>query len=450
MGLILVLLIASLAIAGSAAYFSVIGLAAMFSAAYWPVIVMGSSLELGKLVAASFVYRTWDTTGTFMKSYLIGAIFVLMSITSLGIFGFLSQGYGDSTQKLKAVQFTIAAKQKEVVQVDDRLNQINRTVEAVPNSYISKRMELKEDYALEVKALIAKRDSLNATMVELQKEKMIADAHVGPIIYVAEMFGVSVQDAVKFFILALILVFDPMAVILTLATNHAIEQYQLKRKSKRERILAEKREHELAVIHEKAIALTTMQDSHDPEQSTGQSTDDNQHGNHQDNQPAPLATGTSQETVGNGRHTDQHNNPSNDPNKVTIVPAVVSLRATKTKPTVSEMNALLQKTPSKTKNASRRADKVAANNAKNDLKKDLALDDADTIMVGGVKVHNAVIDTLMKVDQELLRGLSRGLATNVLASKLSMSDVTIRKRCTYLATLLNESDYKVDPKAMFN
>ena len=172
MGLILVLIIASFAIASSAAYFSVIGLAAMFSAAYWPVVVMGSSLELGKLVAASFVYRTWKTTGILMKTYLISAIFVLMLITSLGIFGFLSQGYGESTQKLQEVTYTIEVKQKEVMQVDERLEQINKTIADVPPQYITKRMELKADYAAEVSDLEQKRRDLQATMNALQKQKM--------------------------------------------------------------------------------------------------------------------------------------------------------------------------------------------------------------------------------------------------------------------------------------
>jgi hypothetical protein len=422
MGLILVLLIASLAIAGSAAYFSVIGLAAMFSAAYWPVVIMGSSLELGKLVAASFVYRTWNTTGKLMKSYLLSAIFVLMVITSLGIFGFLSQGYGDSTQKLQTVQFTISAKQKEVAQVEERLTQINRTIEAVPNNYISKRMELKKDYAKEVTALNVKRQALNTTMVELQKEKMVADAHVGPIIYVAEMFGVSVQDAVKFFILALILVFDPMAVILTLATNHAIEQYQIKRK----RSLEEKRLHELAMIHEQVVVVATpMVKAPEPDTSNGVD--------------AQATSAENTQAV-----------EAQAPTELVVVPAAVSLRATKTKPTVPEMNAVLQKTPSKAKNVSRRAKEVAASNAKADQFKDVVKDDDDMTMVGGVKVHNAVIDKLTKLDQDLLRGIARGLATNLLASKLSMSDVTIRKRGFYLAEQFNDNGYAVDPKKLFN
>ena len=247
MGLILVLFVASLSIAGSAAYFSVLGLAAMFSAAYWPVVVMGGSLELGKLVAASFVYRTWHSTGFILKTYLISAILLLMLITSLGIFGFLSKGYGDSTQMLQQVQYTTQAKQLEVDQVNERLEQINRIIEAVPNNYVTKRIELQREYKEETAALEAKRAALRQEMADLQHQKMEADAHVGPVLYVAEMFGVSAQDAVKFFIFALIAVFDPMAVVLTLATNHAIEQYQLKRAQK----LAEKREHELAMAHEK-------------------------------------------------------------------------------------------------------------------------------------------------------------------------------------------------------
>lgn len=440
MGLIIVLALASLAIAGSAAYFSVVGLAAMFSAAYWPVVIMGGSLELGKLVAASFVYRTWSSTGKLMKTYLIGAIFVLMLITSLGIFGFLSQGYGESTQQLQQVQFTIEAKQREVVQVDERLEQINRVIEAVPNNYVSKRIELQREFAPEVKKLTAKRIELRSVMAELQKKKVEADAHVGPIIYVAAMFGVDVQDAVKFFILALIIVFDPMAVILTLATNHAIEQWQLKR----QRTLSQKREHELHLLQEKAAAELALAATQKTVTGTVVESEKTEI-------PAESSTTAPSQVK-----------PSQDSTNrtvVTAVPAAVSLNATKRgikdAPSVSEMNAVLQNTPSRAQNRERReAAKARAQGAALDkapsLREGLELDDKKVLHIGGIDVHEAVIEKLSPIDQSLLKGLSRNLPVNTLAAKLSMSDVNIRKRVVYLADKLVSSGYEVDPKKLLS
>lgn len=412
MGLILVLIIASFAIAGSAAYFSVVGLAAMFSAAYWPVVVMGSSLELGKLVAASFVYRTWKTTGLMMKTYLIGAIFVLMVITSLGIFGFLSQGYGESTQKLQEVTYTIEVKQKEVAQVDDRLAQINKTIAEVPPKYITKRMELRADYADEVAQLEQQRKDLQATMGELQKEKMEADAHVGPIIYVAEMFGVGVQDAVKFFIFALIIVFDPMAVILTLATNHAIEQYQ----AKRQRRLKESREHELAMENERSHKPleTVIGDPVEPSDT---------------DEPdlKPTAAATAADQSGMEVVVDKMT-----PEPIAVPSAVVQQAVNRT-PTASDMNAVLNKTPSR-----REAMKSRQKKAEDSRK------DKRTLNVKGMDVPMQVVESLAKADQDLLHGLAKGLPSSALASQLSMNDLNFRKRCTYLSTLLNSKGYGVN------
>ncbi len=92
-----VLILVTFAIAACAAYFSIYGLAVIFSGVFWPVVVMGASLEAGKLAAASYVYRYKDSISQVMRAYLIAAIVVLMLITSAGIFGFLSMGYQQDT-----------------------------------------------------------------------------------------------------------------------------------------------------------------------------------------------------------------------------------------------------------------------------------------------------------------------------------------------------------------
>ena len=102
-----ILILTVLLIAGSAAFFSVFGLAAIFSGSFIPVVIMASSLEVGKLVAASFVYRYWKTLTILMRSYLIIAIFVLMFITSMGIFGFLSAAYQEDTLPLEEMNTQI-------------------------------------------------------------------------------------------------------------------------------------------------------------------------------------------------------------------------------------------------------------------------------------------------------------------------------------------------------
>jgi hypothetical protein len=98
---ILLLVFSTLAVAGSAAFFSVYGLAQIFSASFIPVVIMGGALEAGKLVAASYLYRYWKETSFILKTYLFIAIFTLMVITSLGIFGFLTAAYQTDSIGLK-------------------------------------------------------------------------------------------------------------------------------------------------------------------------------------------------------------------------------------------------------------------------------------------------------------------------------------------------------------
>lgn len=427
MGLILILFLTAAAIAGSAAYFSVLGLAAMFAAAYWPVVIMGGSLELGKLVAASFVYRTWASTGFLMKTYLISAILILMVITSLGIFGFLSKGYGESTQLLQQVEFTTEAKQREVAQVDDRLAQINRIIEEVPNNYVTKRIELQREYAPEVDELEAKRAELREEMAELRHQKMEADAHIGPIIYVAEMFGVPTQEAVKFFIFALIIVFDPMAVVLTLATNHAIEQWQQKRAQR----LAEKREHELAMAHEKHANAA-------PEAPAGPEAGKGSAG------PVPLwqvsgplAAEPAPAPAPASRTADAGPQPLN-----VSVPTKVAAKAVKREPSASELNAVIKQAPS----AKRAAPPTTAAPIEPEP---MALDNDRTVTLTGVTIPDGVVGALSRNDQTLIRGMAQQLPGQTLAAQLGMSDVNLRKRALYLAERLNASGYAVDPKRLF-
>jgi len=157
---IIILILTTLAIAGSAAYFSIYGLAAIFSGIFWPVILMGTSLEAGKLVAASYVYRFRDSISRVMKIYLISAILVLMLITSAGIFGFLSMGYQQDTLPLKQQEQQIALLQTERAEIEvfkkerlARRKQIDTDIANSPPGYITGRERLMKSYGPELAQL---------------------------------------------------------------------------------------------------------------------------------------------------------------------------------------------------------------------------------------------------------------------------------------------------------
>jgi len=235
---IIILILTTLAIAGSAAYFSIYGLAVIFSGIFWPVILMGGSLEAGKLVAASYVYRYRDSISRVMKIYLISAILVLMMITSAGIFGFLSMGYQQDTLPLKQQEQQIALLQSEQSELENfkkerlvRRKQIDADIAALPNNFITGRQRLMKSYGPELEQLrndigLYTRQISEKTIKisELKQQKLISEVHTGPIIFIAKAFATETDDATKWMIILIMFAFDPLAVALTLGVNHAILQ----------------------------------------------------------------------------------------------------------------------------------------------------------------------------------------------------------------------------------
>ena len=221
---ILILMFSAFAVAASAAFFSVYGLAQIFSASFIPVIIMGGALEIGKLVAASYLYRFWKETPRLLKAYLFIAVFVLMIVTSLGIFGFLTAAYQTDSIGLKQQQEQIVLYENQKVSYQERLDGINNDIARTGADYITKRMELIETYEDEKQNIINKLEEIDAKILELKSNVLMTEAKIGPIIYVAEVLGENPDKATFWFVLIIIGVFDPLAVSLTLATNIALRR----------------------------------------------------------------------------------------------------------------------------------------------------------------------------------------------------------------------------------
>lgn len=224
MGFILLLMISTFAVAASAAFFSVYGLAQIFSASFIPVIIMGGSLEVGKLVAASYLYRFWGPTPKLLRAYLFIAVFTLMIVTSLGIFGFLTAAYQTDSIGLKQQQEQIILYEGQKVSYQERLAGINDDIDRVGDNYITKRMELIDKYEEEKKNIIQNLEETDAKLLELKSRVLTTEAKIGPIIWVAAVLDESPDKATFWFVLIIIGVFDPLAVSLTLATNIAMKK----------------------------------------------------------------------------------------------------------------------------------------------------------------------------------------------------------------------------------
>ena len=219
--MIFLTLLSALLLSGIAGYYSILGLAAIFTGAFWPIVFMGSVLELSKLVTTSWLYRNWETCPFLLKSYLTSAVVILMLITSMGIFGFLSKAHIDSTMDSGAnvVEIKILTQQEKITK--ERLEYL--LARAKDPSTASNRLDKQiQDTQKELTEINKKR-------LPLLKESNKLVAEVGPIKYVGYMiYGTdddnAIDKAVRLVIMLIMVVFDPLAVLLLIAANISMQQ----------------------------------------------------------------------------------------------------------------------------------------------------------------------------------------------------------------------------------
>jgi hypothetical protein len=239
------LLLTGLTISAVAIYYSVVGLTAIFSAAVIPIIVMGSALEIGKLVCASWLKANWTRAPAYMRYYMISAVAILMLITSMGIFGFLSKAHNDQNlvsgdvtskiaiydEKIKTEKENIDANRKVLKQLDESVDQVmGRSQDekgaekavAIRRAQQKERSRIAQDIADSQKRIA----SLNEERAPIAAEVRKVEAEVGPIKYIAKfIYGDHGADenmlekAVTWIIIMIVVVFDPLAVIMLLAAQ---------------------------------------------------------------------------------------------------------------------------------------------------------------------------------------------------------------------------------------
>lgn len=217
-----VLLFIALTVASVAGYYSIIGLTTIFSGAFWPVVVMASSLEAAKIVCTSWLQKNWGTAPRIIKGYLTGAVIVVSFITSLGVFGFLSKAHIQTTTMIgtSSIQIETIERQEQIVK--ERLKYLLKKAGDDPEK-ISKKTD----------ALIQQTQKelveLNQKKLPLLQENSKMEAEVGPLKYVAELIydkadKSTLESAVRGIIILIVLVFDPLALMMILAANHGINE----------------------------------------------------------------------------------------------------------------------------------------------------------------------------------------------------------------------------------
>ena len=239
MKLSLLTFVTSLLIAGVAAWYSIIGLTTIFSAAVIPIIIMGVVLEIGKLVAASWVYTHWKDTGILLRTYLVSAIVVLMIITSMGIYGFLSKSHIDAgintseiSVKIERIDNRIKSEQRQIDRAEKNIQEMDITLDKTDYGFFddSRLQERKKQSAdrEQLNDIIIKAenniDKLLDKKSEYELEVKNFEVEVGPIKYIAALiYGDEAKNyldnTVRYVILLLIFVFDPLAVLLLISAN---------------------------------------------------------------------------------------------------------------------------------------------------------------------------------------------------------------------------------------
>jgi hypothetical protein len=251
-------LLSGLAISAVAVYYSVSGLTAIFSAAVVPIIVMGVTLEISKLVATVWLKQNWSIAPAAVKGYLIAAIVVLMLITSMGIFGFLSKAHSDQSlvsgdvaariavydEKIKIEKETIETDRKALKQMDEAVDQLMSR--SADEQGADRSVHLRKTQSAERSRLLSEISesqkhitSLNDERAPIAAESRKVEAEVGPIRYIAAFVYDNtdpsiLERAVTWVILILILVFDPLAVILLLASQYSFQQFRKSEVSSKE------------------------------------------------------------------------------------------------------------------------------------------------------------------------------------------------------------------------
>jgi hypothetical protein len=238
------LLLTGLTISSVAIYYSVVGLTAIFSAAAVPIMIMGVSLEVAKLVCATWIKQHWTRVPILMKTYMVIAVIVLMLITSMGIFGFLSKAHNDQNlvsgdvqsriaiydEKIKTARDNVEANRKQLRQMDDAVDQVmgrSSDEKGADKAVAIRRNQLKDRAAIarDIEANQKTISKLNDEAAPIRAEVRKVDAEVGPIKYIAAfIYGVApdasmLERAVTWIIILIVVVFDPLAVIMLLASQ---------------------------------------------------------------------------------------------------------------------------------------------------------------------------------------------------------------------------------------
>ena len=252
-GFILLMIISTFALAGSAAYYSVFGLSSLFAGAKTEVIIMAGALEFSKIILASYLHNHWSKAG-WMKWYLTFAVGILMVITSAGIYGFLTSAYQSTADKLgttdklvEVVELKKGRFQEQLTYYNDEKSKLNESINGLRGglanntqsrvdrngnvitttsssqrkaleSQLKSAVDQRESISKKIEVLTDSITKLELNVLDLQTNNEVA-AEVGPLRYMSEITGKPMNIIVNWFTLLIVFVFDPLAISMVIALN---------------------------------------------------------------------------------------------------------------------------------------------------------------------------------------------------------------------------------------
>lgn len=229
-------------------YFSVVGLATIFSGAFWSVVIMATALETSKVVAASWIYRSWSIAPFLIRLYMVIAVVILVGITSLGIFGYLSKAHldqsimqgGNNDIQIQILERRIESEQRNIRSAETVITSLDQSVQTLvdydrirgPQGALAVR-ESQKDERSQIEQTIQdaqqKIDEYQIELIPLKKQAIQLEAEIGPLKYIAEaIYADKAADyfdvAVRWIIIILVSVFDPLAITMIIAGNVGLVQ----------------------------------------------------------------------------------------------------------------------------------------------------------------------------------------------------------------------------------
>ena len=260
MTFIFLVFLSALSIELMGTYISVVGLAAAFASD--PIIMlMAVSLDFAKIMLVSVSYKHWNRLSRLLRFYVIPAVAILMTISSAGVAGYLSQSFQKAVLPNKDVTIKLEALESEKTRLEQRKIDIDKQISQLPPNMVKGRRQLIDSFKPEAESIRKRLGELETQVTDIKSKNVEVQAHIGPIAFISEAFGVTMESAVKYVIALIVFVFDPLAVVLLIIGNFLLE---LKRKEEKEEKNENISVHSSSSVHDiDGTTIAPIHDSHD-------------------------------------------------------------------------------------------------------------------------------------------------------------------------------------------